>query len=157
MSLTMSHVIAKTNQSSSNINFFGLTFILTVSTLLAVIDISLLKFLVYLSKFRAALSPRIDRWIQDGVLQLQRRAFEAQGQGIWTRLDKDVPLTVKGEKLLDLDVLDENVRKTTLARAFTGLTLNDTGSGETLEDQKYKSAGSEGVTVVATVIQPKET
>jgi len=85
-----------------NINFFGLVFIVTFSITIAIIDITLLKFLIFLSKFRRALAPRIDRWIQDGVLQLQRRAYEAQREGTWTNLDKDVPLTIESVKLKDL-------------------------------------------------------
>lgn len=49
-----------------------------------------------------ALAPRLDRWIQDGVLQLQRRAYEAQSEATWTDLDKDLPLTTFEEKLSDL-------------------------------------------------------
>ncbi|KAF2109963.1 hypothetical protein BDV96DRAFT_604439 [Lophiotrema nucula] len=78
-----------------NINVFGLVLITVVALLAAVIDITLLRFLIFLSRFRKALAPRIDRWIQDGVLQLQRRAYEATGQGTWTNLDADVPVTVE--------------------------------------------------------------
>lgn len=55
-----------------------------------------------MSKFRRALAPRIDRWIQDGVLQLQRRAYEAQGQGTWINLEQDIPLTVEKYQFTDL-------------------------------------------------------
>ena len=87
-----------------NINVFGLVFTITISLTAAVIDITLLKFLVFLSRFRKALAPRLDRWVQDGVLQLQRRAYAAQGEGTWHDLDKDVPLTRAGETLSDLTV-----------------------------------------------------
>jgi hypothetical protein len=59
---------------ASNINVFALSFVIGVSSLIAIIDIALLKFLIYLSSFKRVLAPRIDRWIQDGVWQLQRRA-----------------------------------------------------------------------------------
>jgi hypothetical protein len=81
-----------------------LIFTVVISSLAAIVDISLLKFLIYVSHFRKALAPRIERWIQDGVLQLQRRAYEAEGMSIWTKLDKDVPVTVRNEKLPDLPV-----------------------------------------------------
>lgn len=73
-----------------------------MSLFFALVDISLLKFIIYLDGSKKVLGPRIDRWIQDGVLQLQRRAYEAHGQGTWTRLGKDVPLTAKNEILVDL-------------------------------------------------------
>ncbi|KAF2826710.1 hypothetical protein CC86DRAFT_349711 [Ophiobolus disseminans] len=85
-----------------NVNVFGLTFVLATSLFLAILDIALLKFLVFHGAFRKVLSPRIDRWIQDGVLQLQRRAYEAEGQGTWSNVTKDVPLTEAREMLTAL-------------------------------------------------------
>ncbi|KAF2180391.1 hypothetical protein K469DRAFT_714765 [Zopfia rhizophila CBS 207.26] len=46
-----------------NINVFGLVFIVAVSSIVAILDITLLKFLVYMSRFRRALAPRLDRWV----------------------------------------------------------------------------------------------
>ena len=65
----------------------------------------LLRFLIFMSRFRRAswIGPRIERWVQDGVLQLQRRAFEARRQGSWIHSDKEVPITVRRETLSDLD------------------------------------------------------
>ena len=70
--------------------------------MVVLLDMILLRFLILLARFRRAPTPRINRWIQDSVLQLQRRAYEAEGQGIWTRLDTDVPITTEKEKLMDL-------------------------------------------------------
>ena len=56
--------------------------------------------LIFVSRFRG--NPRINRWIQDGVLQLQRRAYEAEGQGVWSKLDEKIPLTEPGKLLLEL-------------------------------------------------------
>jgi hypothetical protein len=69
------------------------------------IDISLLKFLIYLSRFRRQLGPRIERWIQDGVWQLQRRAYEGEGQRNWSNLESEIPLTDKGCMMKDLPIL----------------------------------------------------
>jgi hypothetical protein len=77
-------------------------FVIATALFFAIVDIVLLRFLVYLSKFRQALSPRIDRWIQDGVLQLQRRAYEAHREGTWSELSKEVPLTGAKEMLAEL-------------------------------------------------------
>ncbi|KAF2004127.1 hypothetical protein P154DRAFT_485871 [Amniculicola lignicola CBS 123094] len=87
-----------------NINVFGLVFITTFSCLIAIIDITLLKVLIWVSEFRrfTGLSVRLSRWTQDGVLQLQRRAYEAQGVGFWINVDTDVPLTREKEELRDL-------------------------------------------------------
>jgi hypothetical protein len=69
------------------------------------INISLLKFLIYLSRFRRQLGPRIERWIQDGVWQLQRRAYEGEGQRNWTQLESEIPLTDKGCVMKDLPIM----------------------------------------------------
>ncbi len=83
---------------------FGLSFIIAFSCLVALLDIFILKFMIYLSRFRATLGPRIDRWIQDGVWQLQRRAYEGEGYRGWTDLEADIPLTYE-TKLKDLPIL----------------------------------------------------
>ena len=86
----------------ANINVFGLSLVLTLACFFIILDLLLLRFLIYLSKFRRALTPRIDRWIQDGVFQLQRRAYQAYGQGTWERLDHPTPITIYLEELDDL-------------------------------------------------------
>lgn len=92
------------NGNVVNINVFGMSFVIAFSVLVALLDILILKFMIYLSKFRAALGPRIDRWIQDGIWQLQRRAYEGEGYRCWTDLEADIPLTNEN-KLKDLAIL----------------------------------------------------
>ncbi|KAF2707919.1 hypothetical protein K504DRAFT_436031 [Pleomassaria siparia CBS 279.74] len=84
-----------------NINVFGMSFIIAFSLLVAIIDIMLLKFLIFLSRFRRTLAPRIDRWVQDGVWQLQRRAYEGHGYRGWIDLDKDIPMSTSKPRLAD--------------------------------------------------------
>jgi hypothetical protein len=91
--------------SCRNINLFGLVFILTFSLLALVVDITLLKFLVYIARFRRHLGPRVERWVQDGVWQLQRRAYEGEGLRDWANLEDEIPLTTKGQMLKDLPIL----------------------------------------------------
>jgi hypothetical protein len=71
----------------------------------SIIDITLLKFLVFLSRFRHGLAPRIERWVQDGVWQLQRRAYEGQGHRGWIDVEKDIPLTTDHKLLVDLPIM----------------------------------------------------
>jgi len=75
-----------------------------VSVFFAILDITILRIMIYLTHFRRALGPRIDRWIQDGVWQLQRRAYEGEGYRAWTDLEADIPLTDE-RKLKDLPIL----------------------------------------------------
>ena len=94
-----------------------------------IIDITLLKFLVYLSRFRRQLGPRIERWIQDGVWQLQRRAYEGEGQRDWTDLESEIPLMSKPCKLKDLPILWVPGKSPMVMQART---FGSTGSQETL-------------------------
>lgn len=87
-----------------NINVFGLSFIIAVAVFFAILDITILRIMIYLTRFRRALGPRIDRWIQDGVWQLQRRAYEGEGYRAWTDLEADIPRTDES-KLKDLPIL----------------------------------------------------
>ncbi|KAF2200034.1 hypothetical protein GQ43DRAFT_464310 [Delitschia confertaspora ATCC 74209] len=88
-----------------NINVFGLTFIFTFTVLVTLLEFGLLRFLIFLSKFRKGLGPRVDRWIQDGVFHLQRRAYEAESQDTWKDLDEEIPLPMDGSTLfLDLPI-----------------------------------------------------
>ncbi|KAF2866301.1 hypothetical protein BDV95DRAFT_649130 [Massariosphaeria phaeospora] len=86
----------------ANINYFGLVFIIVMTTAIVLLDLYLLKILLFLSKFHRAMVPRLDRWIQDGILQLQRRAFEAETKGSWGKIDQEVPVTTTDEKLAEL-------------------------------------------------------
>lgn len=83
----------------SNINVFGLALTISVCCLVVAIDLVLLRFLIYLKSFRRALSPRIVRWIDDGLFQIQRKAFEAHGEGTWECLDEVVPVTTTNTEL----------------------------------------------------------
>lgn len=71
---------------------------MTFCVLAVIIDLVLLKFLILWPTFK------VDAWTQNGVFHLQRRAYEAQGEGVWERLDKDIPTTTDGIKLSALPV-----------------------------------------------------
>jgi hypothetical protein len=113
----------------SNINVFGLVFVLTLSLLALIVDITLLKFLIYLARFRRQLGPRVERWIRDGVWQLQRRAYEGVGQREWTDLESEIPLTEKGQMMKDLPILWVPGKS---PMAIQTRTFESTGSQETL-------------------------
>ncbi|KAF2648033.1 hypothetical protein K491DRAFT_613575 [Lophiostoma macrostomum CBS 122681] len=82
-----------------NISVFALTFVITFCFVITLVDMVLLKFLISWKRKRNDTSPRLDAWVQDGVFQLQRRAYEAYGKGVWERLDKEVPATLDNAEL----------------------------------------------------------
>lgn len=104
------------------------------------IDVSLLKFLIYMSQFRRQLGPRTERWIQDGVWQLQRRAYEGEGLRDWTGLESEIPLTDKGCLMKDLPILwvPEKSQRVMQRRNFV-----ETGSQETLRSDSVAMHGGE--------------
>lgn len=116
-----------------------------------------------MARFRAALAPRIDHWVQDGIFQLQRRAFEAQGQGCWKYLDQEIPITLDGENLRELPVESSLVLKPGEGKRFarwgklrkTGTDITETtleeGSEEELAIEKVvrrPTAGTDTMTLV---------
>ncbi|KAF2733975.1 hypothetical protein EJ04DRAFT_577282 [Polyplosphaeria fusca] len=88
----------------ANINVFGLAFISTFAFVSTICNFFILRMAIFLSKFRRALAPKIDRWVQEGVFQLQRRAFEANGEGTWYDRNEEIPLTADIELLAELPV-----------------------------------------------------
>ncbi|KAH7087776.1 hypothetical protein FB567DRAFT_353579 [Paraphoma chrysanthemicola] len=118
----------------ANINVFALTFITAFSLIITICNTLILRFFIFMSRFRAALAPRIDRWVQDGIYQMQRRAFEAQNQGYWIQLEQEVPITMHREKLHELPV-DSSLalRATDRKRSAVKSRLRKTGTSVTEE------------------------
>jgi len=90
------------NITPSNINVFGISLIIGFTSFVTILDLAALKILVFFSRFRRAFAPRIERWAQDGVFHLQRRAYEGNRYGNWDLLDRDVPVIVPSELLPEL-------------------------------------------------------
>ncbi|KAF2736964.1 hypothetical protein EJ04DRAFT_562032 [Polyplosphaeria fusca] len=105
----------------ANINVFGLAFVTTFSLTILLFNLSVLRFMIFLSRFRKTLGPRIDRWVQDGVFQLQRRAFDAYGEGVWINLEKEIPATISDHRLSELPIesLDIKGRQRAMLRTRT--------------------------------------
>ncbi|KAF2736414.1 hypothetical protein EJ04DRAFT_432960 [Polyplosphaeria fusca] len=89
---------------ASNFNYFGLVFIITISMIATIVDIALLRFIAILQKIFNFRSARITRWLQDGAWQLQRHAYEAQGEGTWKNLTSEIPTTVDKTLFADLPI-----------------------------------------------------
>ena len=85
-------------------NYFGLAFILTIASVFTVLDLVLLRVLIFLKGFRRFLFPRINRWLQHGVWQLQRHAYEAQADFDWVGCEKEIPTTRTDSALPDLAI-----------------------------------------------------
>lgn len=101
-------------------NVFGLTFILAFSATISFINFFILRFFIYLKRFRKTLAPRLDRWVNDGIFQLQRRAFEANESTAWMDAEKEIPTTVYDVMMSELPTARRTIR-----RSATAATLVD--------------------------------
>lgn len=92
----------------SNVSVFGMAIVITCAIVFAMLDMAVLRIIVFTTKLPAPFGYKgLDSWIQDGVLQLQCRAYEAAGQGTWSRRDKEVPLTEPNDKLTAFSYLSK--------------------------------------------------
>lgn len=79
----------------------GLSIVFAFTGFFMLTDILFLKYIIFTKRARSFLGPRIERWISDGVFQLQRQAYEGDNQGVWLRQSKEVPTTTQPENLRD--------------------------------------------------------
>ncbi|KAH7092191.1 hypothetical protein FB567DRAFT_233179 [Paraphoma chrysanthemicola] len=116
-----------------NINVFALAFVTALTCAFIITDIILLRILIFTRRFHAAFTPRIERWIQDGVFHQQRRGYEAQELAAWTRTDKEIPVTVKKVKLprlqAQLNYAMSNVANTPVSGQSTGVAAGNSTAG----------------------------
>ena len=112
------------------------------------IDTVSLKFLIFLTRFRKALAPRIDSWIQDGVFQIQRRAFEGQGQGTWENLEKEIPTTVEKVKLNNspLDCIPASSPQGSLSCKCHGVTTTEISVPTSSNSSRLTSTSTSNIT-----------
>ena len=113
-------------------NVFALVFLTTFASLISLFSMGVLRFCIFMARFRKALAPRIDRWVQDGVFQLQRRAFEAQDGGRWVGAEREIPVTWDRERLRELPVTAHVVKEKSSVGSF------DTQVGKQEEKEKMK-------------------
>lgn len=85
-----------------NINVPALIIIITLSGAIALIDSISLRVLIFLGRLQWLLSPRVDKWVQDGVFQWQRRVYQQFDEGVWTCLQEEIPITEEDTALSSL-------------------------------------------------------
>ncbi|KAF2733745.1 hypothetical protein EJ04DRAFT_605111 [Polyplosphaeria fusca] len=148
-----------------NISVFGLVFIVVVSSIVTIIDVSLLRFVALMKKFRKLESPRLDRWMQDGIFHLQRHAYEAFREGEWKHLTSEVPITVEPTQLSDLPLrytgsisesyVDSKDAKIEHLESVTSATIVDDKTTEELATslQQISSADRQPYTTVVSAVE----
>lgn len=76
----------------SNINFVGFILVIGVSTVVMVANLTLVPVLKYLHRLNPRYFPRVKFWVEDGMLQVQRKAYEAVGYSDWSGTGSSVPV-----------------------------------------------------------------
>ena len=91
---------------AQNFSLLAIVLILTLGLLIICVDLGLHRLVGYVQREKDLKDYRRLAWKSNGILQLQRLAYEEAGFGTWERCTKDVPVTAKGEVLTMLDVND---------------------------------------------------
>lgn len=119
----------------ANVNVFALVFLTTVAAVVTFLNLFILRFCIFLSRFRKALAPRIERWVQDGVFHLQRKAFDAQDEGRWVDLEKEIPVTREGYMLRELCIASHVVKeKRSVDSLETEVSVGTNGKGKDVRE-----------------------
>ncbi|KAF2183637.1 hypothetical protein K469DRAFT_667831 [Zopfia rhizophila CBS 207.26] len=84
---------ARTNGRFSNVNTYGLVIVLSIGTLIILTNFFLIDLVVWAQKCRKADPLKSDRWVADGLFQVQKSLFEIRGQGLWRETQSAVPIT----------------------------------------------------------------
>lgn len=79
----------------SNVNVLGLILTISISSLIIAANLTIVPSFKTLSRRNVVSLPSIKGWIQDGMLQVLRKAYEATDQIEWQRLEGDVPVARK--------------------------------------------------------------
>ncbi|KAF2729630.1 hypothetical protein EJ04DRAFT_588412 [Polyplosphaeria fusca] len=86
----------------ANINVFGLAFTITISGVIVLMDLVLIRVIQFYRTRSKAPTPRLDRWNQDNVYQMSRRAYDSSGFGTWIKLSEEIPITTHPIELPEL-------------------------------------------------------
>jgi hypothetical protein len=119
----------------SNISTYSLSLTIAFGSLIILADLFIVSIISCVHAKRKISSASHDAWIADGLHQVQRRLFEAQGQGVWKNEDASVPVTT------DRDMLLGAMKMTTTAPP--GSLDEESGIGVEMEN----SEGSEDVPI----------
>ena len=106
---------------------------------IAVINFFILRFFIFLERLRKPLLPKADRWINDGVFQLQRRAFEGNGYTAWEDLEKEIPVTQEiGSIIAELPLVGRpDMKKLSTPVTDTSINTSDLEIRDTQESKKF--------------------
>ena len=82
-----------------NIGVVSVLLILAFAGFAATLDFVILRCLIYHDNFRHPFRPALQDWIEDGLYQIQRSAYETAYPGAsWSDRGKEIPVTLPGKK-----------------------------------------------------------
>lgn len=92
----------------SNINVLGFIIVVVLSAAVIITNLTLVPVLTFLHRYDVRLFPFIGLWIQDGMLQVQRKAYEGINYTGWSSKSSDVPTMESNALLLALSAEAEH-------------------------------------------------
>ena len=130
------------SSQAQNFSVLAIGIIIGLGLLITCVDLGLHRLTSYIQHEKDLKDYRRLVWKSDGLLQLQRMAYEEAGFGTWERCTKVAPVTAQGQTLALLDVNDpehprlrkasvvpmQTVQPTTPANAHPGTAQHRTGN-----------------------------
>lgn len=83
-------------QGFNNISLFGLVFVLSFGLVITLLGVFLTDVASLFGRVSHKLADSQQSWIRDDVLQIQRLAYQGQGNEVWAKTDKEIPVTSAG-------------------------------------------------------------
>ena len=94
------------SRQAQNFSVLAIGIIIGLGLLITCVDMCLHRLISYIQHEKDLKDYRRLVWKSDGLLQLQRMAYEEAGFGTWERCTKATPVTAQGQALPLLDVND---------------------------------------------------
>lgn len=123
------------SRQAQNFSVLAIGIILGLGLLITCVDIGLHRLTSYIQREKDLKDYRRLVWKSDGLLQLQRMAYEEAGFGTWERCTKITPVTAQGHvnnpehpRLRKASVVPMQVVQPTPANARTGTLQGYTGN-----------------------------
>lgn len=86
----------------SNINVLGLALVLSLCNAIIVTNLTLLPVLKCFRWYDRRRFPLVRLWVEDGILQVLRKAYEGVGVKGWDAMESDVPMIESNPPILAL-------------------------------------------------------
>ena len=144
------------SRQAQNFSVLAIGIIIGLGLLITCIDLGLHRLTSYIQHEKDLKDYRRLVWKSDGLLQLQRMAYEEAGLGTWERCTKHTPVTAQGQTLALLDVDDpEHPRLRRASVVPTQIVQPTPANAHTGTVVPQRTAGNCATTILDSPTSPK--